>query len=171
MPSSSRSSGRRGSVDGLLVGEQTAHQPAELQQRVPVAAVTRESRRLHRQHDADASLADGEQQPLEPRTSATAAGPPEVVVDHHWVGPTQPAGTVCEPVLSPPALVMVPQLVSRRLPDVDEGLPTEMVRRDLAHRRSPFLVLPSPPSPAPALPPLRAAGSPPVSSLSPASSA
>ena len=77
---------------------------------------------------------------------------PEVVVHHHRVGPTQPPRTVCETVLPPPALVIVPQLVSARLPDIDEGLTAEMVRCDLAHRLPPSLGLPVRPSPLRASP-------------------
>ena len=93
-----------------------------LEQRVLLATVAREPRRLDRQHDADASLTDREQQPLQPWTSTAAAGSAEVVVHHYRFGPSQPAGTVRESILPPPALVVVAQLVARRLPDIDEGV-------------------------------------------------
>ena len=48
--------------------------------------------------------------------------------------------------------------------NVDEGLPAEMVRCDLAHRPSPSLALPA------GVAPLRAAGSPPAEAASPACS-
>ena len=69
-------------VDAVLVGDQRADQTAELEQRVPVAAVAGQPRRLDRDHGADPALADRGQQLLEagPRDARTRAA--EIVVDH-----------------------------------------------------------------------------------------
>jgi hypothetical protein len=74
-----------------------------------------------------------------------AAGPAKVVVDDFDVAPAKLLGAIDEAVLAPSALMIMRELVCCRLPDVDVGVPDEMLSRDLGHRRSPRL----PPLPAP----------------------
>jgi hypothetical protein len=69
-------------VDAVLVREQASDQAAELQQRVPVAAIPREARRFDREHHAGPPLADRHQQPLEARPLDPTPRAAEVVVDH-----------------------------------------------------------------------------------------
>ncbi len=65
-------------VDAIFVEDERAHQAAELQQRVPVAAVAGEPRGLDRDHGADAALADGGEQLLEARSGDPGTGAAEV---------------------------------------------------------------------------------------------
>ena len=98
-----------------------ADQSTELDQRMPVAAVAGEPRRLDREHGADAAVADRRQQPLEAGTRDAAARAAEIVVDDLDRAPAELPGAIGEPVLPTPALVIVRELIGRRLPDVDEG--------------------------------------------------
>ena len=54
-------------VDTVLVQNQRTDQTAELEQRVPVAAVAGKTGGFDRNHSADSSLADRRQQSLEAR--------------------------------------------------------------------------------------------------------
>src|SRR5215207_7008720 len=65
-------------VSAILIDDQRADQAAELQQRVPVAAVAGEPRGLDRDHGADAALADGGKQLLETRPGDAGAGAAEI---------------------------------------------------------------------------------------------
>ena len=124
-------------VDAVLVDDQRADQAAELQQRVPVAAVAGEPRGLDRDHGADPALADRGEQLLEARPGDAGAGAAEIVVDHLDGGPAQRAGAIGKAILPAPALVIVEHLVGGRLADVDEGAAGQVLRRDLGHRRPP----------------------------------
>jgi hypothetical protein len=62
---------------------------AELEQRVPVATVACEPRRLDRDHDSDAYLTDGGQQLLEARPRDATAGAAEIVIDDGNIAPAQ----------------------------------------------------------------------------------
>ena len=108
-------------VDSVLVDDDGADQSTELDQRMPVAAVAGETRRLDREHSADAAVADRCQQPLEAGTGDAAARAAEIVVDDLDSGPAELLGAIGEPVLAPPALMIVHELIGRRLTDVDAG--------------------------------------------------
>ena len=156
-------------VQAVIVAQQTAHKRAELQQRVPVTAVSSEPRSLQRQHDADTPFADRHQQPFEARPRRPAAGAAEILVDHHGLVPAQAAGPIRKSILTAAALVIVPQLIRRRLPDVDDRVARQVVRRDLVHRLPPSPWPSRPPCPRSGSSPLRAAapqvsGSPPLAS-------
>src|SRR5262249_51206654 len=129
----------------VLVGEERADQSTELDQRMPVAAITGKTRCLDCEHSADTAVADRCEQPLEAGTRDATARAAEVVVDDIDVAPAKLLSSIDEAVLAPPALMIVRELVRCRLPDVDAGAAGEMLRRDLGHRRSPRL----PPLPAP----------------------
>jgi hypothetical protein len=141
-----------GIVDSVLVDDNGSDQSTELDQRVPVAAVARESRRLDREHGAYARFADRCQQTLEARPSDAAARAAQIIVDDLDCGPAELTGAIGKPVLPASALVIVRQLIGRRLSDVDVRAARKMLSRDLAHRRSPRL---------PALSRFREAGLPP----------
>jgi hypothetical protein len=132
-------------VDSVLIDDERADQSTELDQRMPVAAITGKTRRLDREHSADTAVADRCKQPLEAGTRDAAAGAAEVVVDDFDVAPAKLLGAIDEAVLAPSALMIMRELVCCRLPDVDAGVAGEMLSRDLGHRRSPRL----PPLPAP----------------------
>src|SRR5271157_2418036 len=106
---------------------------------MPVAAVTRQSRRLDRQHGAHAGFADCSQQALETRPSGAAARAAKIIVDDLDCGPAELTGAIGEAILPASALMIVRQLIGRRLPDVDIRTAREMFTRDLAHRWPPHL--------------------------------
>jgi len=96
---------------------------------MPVAAVAGEPGGFDRKHGSDAPLADRCQQALEARPSDAAARPTEIIIDDLDLGPAELRGAIGEPVLAPLALLVVQELIGRRLADVDEGASREMVSR------------------------------------------
>src|SRR5580658_9024693 len=122
-------------VDSVLVDDDGPDQSTELDQRVPVAAVARQSRRFNRQHGAHASLADCSQQSLETR-SDDAARAAEIIVDNLDGGPAKLTSASGKTILPTAALMIVRQLIGRRLADVDIRAAREMLSRDLGHRQS-----------------------------------
>ena len=54
-------------IDSVLVYDDRPDQSTELDQRMPIATVTGQPRRLDREHGADAAFADRSQQALEAR--------------------------------------------------------------------------------------------------------
>src|SRR5215471_18920598 len=117
---------------------------------MPVAAVTSQPRRLDRKYGTDAAFADRCQQTLEAWPIDAGAGAAKIIVDDLDGSPAELPGTIGEPVLTAAALQIVQELIGRRLADVDKSAATQMVSRDLGHRR--------PPWPPPAPPRSRAAG-------------
>jgi hypothetical protein len=85
---------------------------------MPVAPIARQTRRLDRKDGADAPLADRGQQALEAGSGDTAAGAAKIIVDDLDLGPAELPGAIGKPVLPLPALVIVGQLIGRRLPDI-----------------------------------------------------
>src|SRR5262249_8881650 len=122
-----------------LVDDEGPDQSTELDQRVPVTAVTRQSRRLNCEHGAHAGFADRSQQALEARPSGAATRAAKIIVGDLDCGPAELTGAIGETILPAPALMIVRQLIGRRLSDVDIRTARKMLRRDLAHRRSPLL--------------------------------
>ena len=108
-------------IDAVFVDDDAAHQRAELQQRVPVAAVARQARGLDGDHGADLAAADRRQQPLEARASDATGGHAEVIVDHHDLGPAEHARPIGQGVLASTTLVVVAQLIGGGLPHVHVG--------------------------------------------------
>src|SRR5258708_18451991 len=126
-------------VDSVLVDDDGSNQCTELDQRMPVAAVARETRGFNRKHGADTPLADCRQQALEARACDTAARAAEIIVNDLDSGPAKLFGAIGEPVLAAPALMIVCQLIGCRLTDVDAGAACKMLSRDLGHDCSPPL--------------------------------
>lgn len=124
-------------VDAILVDDQRSHQAAELKQRVPVTAIAGEPRGLDRNHRADPTFADRREQLLEPGPRDAAAGAAEIIIDHRNVGLAELAGPIDQPILAPLALQVVDDLIRRRLANVNDGLTSEVLRRDLAHEPPP----------------------------------
>src|SRR5215471_166423 len=105
---------------------------------MPVAAVTSQPRRLDRKYGTDAAFADRCQQTLEAWPIDAGAGAAKIIVDDLDYSPAELPGTLGEPVLTAAALQIVQQLIGRRLADVDKSAATQMVSRDLGHRRPPW---------------------------------
>jgi hypothetical protein len=134
-------------------GRMSAMQILACLQRMPVAAVAGEPGGFDREYGSDPPLPDRRQQTLEARSSDAAARAAEIIIVDLGGGPAKLHGAIGEPVLTPSALLVVHELIRRRLADVDEGAACEMVSRDLGHRRPP-----RPPAPRRS----RAAGLPPT---------
>jgi hypothetical protein len=124
-------------IDSVLVYDDGPDQSTELDQRMPVAAVAGEPGGFDREYGSDAPLADRCQQPLEARPSNATARATEIIIDDLDLGPAELLGAIGEPVLPPLALLVVQELIGRRLADVDEGAAREMVNRDFGRRRPP----------------------------------
>ena len=105
--------------DSILVDDDRADQSTELDKRVPVAAIAGETRRLDRKHGTDVLVANCGKQPIEPGASCSTARPAEIVIDDFDAAPSELLGTIGKPVLPPSALVVVRQLIWRRLADID----------------------------------------------------
>src|SRR5215470_1660017 len=85
-------------VDTVFFGDERDDQSTELDQRMPVAAITGKTGRLDREHGADTAIADHCEQPLEARTCDAAARAAEVVVDDIDVAPAKLLGSIDEAV-------------------------------------------------------------------------
>src|SRR5208337_5657963 len=72
-------------VDPVLVDDQTAHQGAELQKGVPIAAVAGQARRLEGEDRAGFAAADPHEQALEARPRRPASGAAKVIVNDNDV--------------------------------------------------------------------------------------
>src|SRR6266404_7522586 len=136
-------------IDSVLVYDDGPDKSTELNQRVPVAAVTSQPRRFDREYGTNAAFADRCQQSLEARPIDATAGAAKIIVDDLDRSPAKLPSTIGEPVLTAAALRIVQKLISRRLADVDESGAAQVVSRDLGHRQPPRL---------PALPRSRTAG-------------
>jgi hypothetical protein len=78
-----------GLVDAVFVNDDRADKAAELDQRVPVAAVARQTGGLDRKDRPGAALADRRQKALEARPGDAGARAPEIIVDDYDVLPAQ----------------------------------------------------------------------------------
>src|SRR4051812_34354425 len=75
-------------ADTVLVNDQAVHERAEFQERMPVATIACESRRLGRQHGAGVAGTDRCQQTLEAVAELTTARSTEIIVDYDDFLPT-----------------------------------------------------------------------------------
>src|ERR1700737_4873086 len=116
-------------VDSFLVDDDGSDQSTELDQRMPVAAVARETRGFNRKHGADTALTDCRQQALEARACDTAARATEIIVNDLDSGPAKLFGAIGEPVLAAPALMIVVKASGRRVTEEETGAEAKMLRR------------------------------------------
>src|SRR5580693_201846 len=116
-------------IDSVLVYDDSPDKSTELDQRVPVAAVTSQPRRFDREDRTDAAFADRCQQTLEARPIHAPARAAKIIVDDLDCSPAELPGTIGEPVLTAAALRIVQVLIGRRLADVDKAAAAQMVRR------------------------------------------
>src|SRR5258706_12258773 len=140
-------------IHAILIDDNGANQTTKLDQRVPIAPVARQTRRLDGEHCADTTFTDRGQQPLKARTADARTRAAKIVIDDRHISPTERARTLGQAILATPTLVIVRKLVHGRLPDVDEGATRQMVRRYLHYspppRRWPPTSLPGARSPVP----------------------
>src|SRR5260221_9422 len=130
-------------IDTVLVYDDSPDKSTELDQRVPVATVAGQPRGLDGKSGPAPPLTDHRQQTLEARPVDAASRAAEIIVDDLDSGPAEPPGTIGEAVLSAAALRIMQELIGRRLADIDESAPAQVVSRDLRHPRPPRL--PAPP--------------------------
>jgi hypothetical protein len=93
-------------IDSVLVYDDGPDKSTELNQRVPVAAVTSQPRRFDREYGTDAAFADRCQQALEAGPIDAAPGAAKIIVDDLNCRPAELPGTLGEPVLAAAALQM-----------------------------------------------------------------
>jgi len=91
-------------IDSVLVYDDG---PDKSTERVPVAAVTRQSRRFDREYGTDPAFADRCQQALEAWPIDADAGAAKIIVDDFDCSPAELPGTIGEPVLTVTALEIV----------------------------------------------------------------
>ena len=100
-------------VDSVLVYDDGPDKSTELNQRVPVAAVTSQPRRFDCEYGTDAAFADRCQQALEARPIDATARAAKIIVDDLDRSPSELPGAIGEPVLPVPALRIVQELIGR----------------------------------------------------------
>jgi hypothetical protein len=108
-------------IDPVLVYDDSPDKSTELDQRMPVATVAGQPRRLDRKYGADPPLTDRSQQALEARPIDAASRAAKIIVNDLDCGPAELSSTIGEPVLTAAALRIVQKLIGRRLADVDES--------------------------------------------------
>jgi hypothetical protein len=100
-------------IDSVLVYDDGPDKSTELNQRVPIAAVTSQPRRFDREYGTDAAFADRCQQALEARPIDASARAAKIIVDELDRSPAELPSTVGEPVLTAAALQIVQELIGR----------------------------------------------------------
>lgn len=120
-------------IDAVAIGNQAAAHAADVQEWIPVGAVACQARDVDREdqpHLAETDTANKllEAAALRRRCSAQS----EIGVDHVDIGvmPAEFASALAKSLLEPKAFLIAHHLVGRRLPDVDDRLARQMVRRD-----------------------------------------
>jgi hypothetical protein len=86
---------------------------------------------------ADPAVADRRQKLLKPGAADAGARTAEIVINDTDVGPAKLSGSLDQSILPSTALDVVVHLVDRRLADVDNRLPGEMITLDPAHGAPP----------------------------------
>src|ERR1700751_3275006 len=94
-------------INSVLVDDEGPYQSTELDQRVPVTAVTCQSRRFDREHGAHAGFADRSQQTFEAGPSSAPARPAKVIVNDLDSSPAELTGAIGKTILSALALMIV----------------------------------------------------------------
>lgn len=113
-----------GVIDAILIDDQRIDQTAELEERVPISSVAGEPRCLDRNHGAHASLANCSQQLLEAWPCDPRAGAAEIIIDYLDGAPSESASTIGERILASTALMIVVDLIGRRLAHINERTPS-----------------------------------------------
>jgi transposase len=126
-------------VDAFRVHDQRVHQPAQIEELIPVAIVARQPRDLEPEDGPRMAQAHLGHQPLKARAAHRGrARLAQILIDHDHLMPPESPRMPLEIVLAATALVVVTDLVERRLPHVDEGGTTEMLRVDLLATHRPL---------------------------------
>src|ERR1700689_731933 len=106
------------------------HQAAEFDEMMPVPTITGQAGSLNAKHGANLSRADFRNEMLEPRTF-DLAGPraSKILVDYLDPLEAKLASVVGQAILPTLAFLVVNHLPRRRLTNIDDGAPLQMVRR------------------------------------------
>src|SRR5438045_213519 len=128
-------------IDSVLVDDDRGDQSTELDQHMPVAAIAGETRGLDREHRADVSGADCADQTIKAGAGDAASRAAKVIIDLD-AGPAELPSAIGERILAALALLVVDQLIGRRLANVDVGGAREVLSGDLGHCRPPRLRAP-----------------------------
>src|SRR5208283_2850593 len=87
-------------IDAVLIDDQRADQTAELDQRVPVTPISRQTRCLDGEHSTHMAFADRGKQSLESRTADARARATKIVINDSDIGPTKNAGAIGQSILT-----------------------------------------------------------------------
>src|SRR5262249_10544427 len=125
-------------IDGLLVDQERVDEAAHLNELVPIAIVASETRDFPGDDSPDLAEADFGDHSLETGSiHGRDGGKAEVLVDDLNVSPAERKNVLLHRVLKPATLLVVENLVLRRLADVYDGRSLEVPQRDLFTHRSP----------------------------------
>ena len=128
-------------VDAFGINDQGVHQPAKVQELVPVPVIAGEARDLQAKHRAGLPKAYRSNQSLKTDPAgATGSRLTKIVIDDDHLAPAELPSLLSELVLATLALVVMPYLTKRGLTDVDECRSGEMLRTNLfstGHRPPP----------------------------------
>src|SRR5271169_3691782 len=129
-----------GRIDRLLINQHGVDHATHLDQLLPISAVASETRDLARRDGANLAEAYLRHHPLkagalDPARSRTT----KIVINHFDLRPAEGGQTIAHGILQRAALAVVQNLMSRRLPHVEERLALQMMRADLVrdHDRPP----------------------------------
>src|SRR3974377_861783 len=125
-------------IHSILIDDHRADQAAKFDQRVPVASVAPQRRPPDAKHASNAAFTDRCKQPFEARTADARTRATKIVINDCHVRPAESTSTIGKAILTPSALLIVGKRGDTGLPNVDEGAPRQMIRRDL-HRPPPSL--------------------------------
>ncbi len=164
-------------VHAVGIGQQAPGQAAQLQQLVPVPAGARQSGHLDPQHEPDTTHRHLRDELLEARPGiGHRSRAPQIIIDHHHprACPSQRHRPLHQPVLQPSGLLMLHDLLFRRLADIHDRRQIPVLRPDLPLTRSPRPIRrhahrdPPPSRPTRLSPPARPTAGPPPPSARPA---
>jgi hypothetical protein len=124
-------------VDAILIHNDRTDQAAELNQGMPVTPISCQPRHLEGEDCTNPAFANRRQQALKARPANAGSRTAKIVVNHNDVLPAQVSCTVSKTTLTAAALVIMHQLIRRRLTNVDIGPTTQVLRRYLRHRPPP----------------------------------
>src|SRR3974390_572923 len=121
-----------GRIDRLLIDQYGVDDAAHLDQLLPIPAVAGETRDLARRDGANLAEAYLRHHPLKAGALDTARSrTAKIVINHLDLQPAEGGQTIAHGILQRAALAVVQNLVSRRLPHVEECFALQMMRADL----------------------------------------
>jgi len=121
-----------------LVNQQRVDHATNFDQLLPLTTVSGKTRYFAGRHGADLAETDVGYHPLESRTRHRAGGrSAQVFVDHFNFLPPESTQSLPHGVLQLATLLVVNDLIGRRLANIQDGLPLEMLWLDFLTYRTP----------------------------------